>query len=71
MKRVLNPNLSKPWDNHCSNCSWWSKLNQWCNCTDGPLADLEARNNWCQNWKWVVPKYLYVYEKEAGSEKGD
>jgi hypothetical protein len=66
----------KPSDKHCSNCSWWSKLNKWCNRADDPISDAAA--DYCKGWEWVVPKYLYPgmegYEnanKEAGDEKGD
>jgi hypothetical protein len=68
----------KPFDKHCSNCLYWSKLNQWCNEIDDPVSSSNANRGYCGKWKWVVPKYLYPgmegYEnanKEARDEKGD
>jgi hypothetical protein len=64
---------SRPSDKHCSNCRWWSKLNQWCNESDGPQSSSDADRGYCKKWEWVVPRYLYPgmegykkAEKEAG-----
>jgi hypothetical protein len=66
MKRVVNTNYGVPWDKHCSNCVYWSKVDQWCGYCDldGPISIVEARTHQCGNWKWVVPKYFYVQEGE-------
>jgi hypothetical protein len=50
---------SKPSDKHCSNCSWWSKINKWCNMVDDPVSATDANSHCCKGWVWVVPRYLY------------
>jgi hypothetical protein len=36
---------------------YWSRINEWCNEVDEPVSSPES--DYCKEWKWVVPKYLY------------